>query len=211
MIKQSPFISSSQSTWVDWLTVERAAYIAVAFLALLIRLFNLSLHPLSPPEAHQALAAWQLAQGQAVGMVSGVSPLLLSLNHLFFLLAHGSDALARFAPALAGAALVLLPYGLRPELGRRAALGSALLLALSPTAVVFARTVDGHSLALLGALLALVAVTRTLAGEPRWAAWAGVGAAIALSSAAGGVTGVVALLIGLAWFARDKISNLSPS
>ena len=211
MIKQSPFISSSQSTWADWLTVERAAYLAVALLALLVRLFNLGLHPLSPLEAHQALAAWQLAQGQAVGMVSGVSPLLLSLNHVFFLLAHGSDALARFAPALAGAALVLLPYGLRPELGRRAALGSALLLALSPTAVVFARTVDGHSLALLGALLALVAVTRTLAGEPRWAAWAGVGVAIALSSAAGGVTAVVALLIGLAWFARDKISNLSAS
>ena len=202
--------ADSESTWAGWLTVERAAYLGIALLALFVRFFNLGLHPLGAAEAHQALTAWQLAQGDSLGgMVSGVSPLLLSLNHVLFLLTLGSDTLARVLPALAGTLLVLLPYGLRHELGRRAALIGALLLALSPTAVLFSRTVDGHSLALLGALLALVAVTRSLAGANPWAAWAGVGVAVALSSAAGGITGVLALLLGLVWFARGQIANLS--
>lgn len=197
------------ATWADWLTLERAAYLGIALLALFVRFFNLGLHPLGDAEAHQALTAWRLAQGDPLeGMVSAVSPLLLSLNHLLFLLTLGSDSLARLWPALAGAALTLLPYGLRQEMGRRAALISALLLALSPTAVFFSRAVDGHSLALLGALLALVALTRYLAGANSWAAWAGIGIAIALSSAAGGITGVLALLLGLAWFARSQVNDL---
>lgn len=211
MIKQSLFISRSEPTWVAWLTVERAAYGGVLLLALVVRLFNLGLYPLTPVEAHQALAAWQLAQGEPVGMISGVSPLLLSLNHVLFLLTLGGDAWARLLPALAGVLLVLAPYGLRHEMGRRAALGSALLLALSPTAVLFSRTVDGHSLAMLAALLALVAVTRTLAGDQTWGAWAGAGVAAAVSSASGGVTGVLALALGLAWFAPGETRDFSAS
>lgn len=211
MIKQSPFISTSEPTWAAWLTVERAAYLGVALLALLVRFFNLGLYPLAPAEAHQALTAWQLAQGESVGLVSGVSPLLLSLNHVLFLLTLGGDAWARLLPALAGAILVLLPYGLRHEMGRRAALGSALLLALSPTAVFFSRTVDGHSLAMLAALLALVAVTRALAGDRAWGAWAGAGVAAALSSASGGVTAILALALGLVWFAPGETRDFPAS
>jgi hypothetical protein len=211
MIKQSTFISTGEPSWAAWLTVERAAYIGVALLAVLVRFFNLGLYPLAPAEAHQALTAWQLAQGESVGLVSGVSPLLLSLNHVLFLLTLGGDEWARLLPALAGAILVLLPYGLRHEMGRRAALGSALLLALSPTGVLFSRTVDGHSLAMLAALLALVAVARTLAGDRAWGAWAGAGVAAAVSSASGGVTAILALALGLAWFAPGETRDFPAS
>ena len=43
---------------ISWLTLERAAYIALALLALGLRLANLGVHPLSDAEASQALVAF---------------------------------------------------------------------------------------------------------------------------------------------------------
>ncbi len=197
-----------------WLTVERVAYLTLALLAAGLRFFQLGLHPLAPAEAEQALAAWQLAHAQAPTLTGQISPLLLSLDRLVFLLTLGSDALARFWPAVFGALLTLLPYALRPALGRPSALLSALLLTFSPTAVHFSRQAGGASLALFGALLALVAIARSLdntspSAAPRWSAVTGIGLAIALASASAGLTGVLALALGLALFARPAIPDLA--
>jgi uncharacterized protein (TIGR03663 family) len=136
---------------ISWLTLERAAYIALALLALGLRLANLGVHPLSDAEASQALVAWHMYQGLPVAQ-GGYSPLMATLNLVSFALLGATDFAARIGPALLGMALVLLPYGLRRHLGRNGALIAAALFAISPTTVYFSRTVNGDIGAALGGL-----------------------------------------------------------
>jgi uncharacterized protein (TIGR03663 family) len=124
-------------------TVEWAAYGAVVLLAALLRWFQLGLQPLSEGEAVQALAAFRFVQGGAQTAPSGTIPALFSGNVAGFGLLGASDITARWLPALAGLVLALLPLGLRHRLGRAGALATALLLALSPSAVHFSRVLDG--------------------------------------------------------------------
>ncbi len=203
------------TTWQQWLTVERSLYLLAVVMAVALRFFALDVQPLAPAEAHQAWAAWQLAQGETVSVVRDISPLLLSLNRLLFWLTGGSDTLARLWPALAGAILVLLPYGLRTHLGRGAALTTSFLLATSPLLVASARVVDGASLAALGIVLALVGLANSLsltshAGADRraqWPVWTGIGVGLALVSASSAVTGLLALAAGVFLFARREIDD----
>jgi uncharacterized protein (TIGR03663 family) len=127
----------------SWLTVERAAYVAVGFLAAALRFVQLGLRPLTEGEAAQALAAFHFSHGTIEAAPAGTIPALFTGNVAAFTLFGGSDAAARWLPALAGLILVLLPYGLRGRLGRGGALAASLLLALSPTAVYYSRALDG--------------------------------------------------------------------
>ncbi len=203
------------ATWRQWLTVERFLYLVAAAVAVALRVFALDVQPLAPAEAHQAWLAWQLAHGETVTVVRDVSPLLLSLNRLIFWLTTGSDGLARLWPALAGAVLVLLPYGLRVYLGRGAALATSFLLAASPLLVASARVVDGASLAALAVVLVLVGLARSLSATPDtadgrrtpWPVWTGIGVGMALISASVAVTGLLALAAGVMLFARREIDE----
>ena len=125
------------------LTVERAAWIVVGLLAAGLRFFQLGLRPLSEGEAVQALAAYRFTQGAAQMAPAGTIPALFTGNVVGFYpdgrQRHGRP---RWLPALAGLILVLLPYGLRHRLGRGGALAASLLLAISPSAVYFSRTLD---------------------------------------------------------------------
>jgi len=67
------------------LTVERALYLGLGLLALALRLYGLGRRPMQPEEARQALAAWQLLQGQPAE-TAGCSPLLLTANLILFAL-----------------------------------------------------------------------------------------------------------------------------
>lgn len=125
-----------------WLTVERVAYVAIGLLAAGLRLFQLGLRPLSEAEAVQALAAFRFSQGAAQTAPAGSMPALFTGNVVGFGLMGAGDAAARWLPALAGLILVLLPYGLRHRLGRGGVLAASLLLAISPSAVFFSRSVD---------------------------------------------------------------------
>ena len=125
------------------LTVERAAYGASALLAAGLRVFQLGLQPLSEGEAIQALAALRFAQGGIQTAPAGTIPALFTGNVAGFTLLGASDITARWLPVLAGMILVLLPYWLRHRLGRGGALAASLLLAFSPSAVHFSRTLDG--------------------------------------------------------------------
>jgi 4-amino-4-deoxy-L-arabinose transferase-like glycosyltransferase len=127
----------------SWLTVERAAYVGLALLALALRLINLGAHPLSDLEADQALVAWRLLQGQPLDH-AGYSPLVATLNWLSFMLLGSSEFAARLGSALLGVALVLLPYGLRRHLGRTGSLAASALFAISPMSLYFSRTVNGE-------------------------------------------------------------------
>jgi len=142
---------------LSWLTVERAAYLGLALLALVLRLVNLGAHPLSDAEAQQALVAWHVHQAQPADPV-GYSPLIATLNLLSFALLGGSEFVARLGPVLLSVALVLLPYGLRRHLGRAGALATAALFAISPTALYLSRTVNGDIAAAVGGLALVVGI-----------------------------------------------------
>lgn len=165
------------------ITMEHLAYAGVVALALVLRLANLGLAPMTPDEAAQAVAALDRAGSYAP--VPGLSPLLLNLHAFTFFVARAGEASARLWPALAGALTVTLAYGLRAELGRLGALAAALLLALSSTLVFVSRSATGASLALLAGMALIVGLAgwRRTGGSTAWATWLAVALALLLLSA----------------------------
>jgi len=175
---------------------ERFLWLLLLLLAAVLRLAGLETAPLSSAEAVQALAAYGAAHGGGIPPEARtLSPLLFHVNVLLFALFHGGDGLARLFPALCGVGLALTPLLLRRYLGRWGALGSGLLLALSPTMLALSRTLDGSIPAALGVMLLVGAVARFLdSWRSAWIPLGGVGLALALTA---GPTGW-GLLLGLA-------------
>jgi hypothetical protein len=178
---------------LGWITLERLGYIAIAALALVLRLANLHMAPMTPAEAVQAMAALDLVADRSALPAAGTSPLLLDLQWLIFLLAKATETSARLAPALAGTATALLAYGLRAELGRLGALLAALLLAVSSTLVFWSRSATGESLAVLAGMALIVGLAgwRRSAG-PGWAIWLAATAAVLFLSASIGYSFLLA-------------------
>jgi hypothetical protein len=146
--------SQSEQNIGDWITIERLLFGAILVIGAGVRLFGLAEQPLSPQEATNAWAAWLQATGLANESITQAtagpgSALLFSIQTLLFWLAGGGDAWARSASALAGIALVALPWFWRPWLGRTVALSVALLIAIDPWLVAFSRRADGSMLSLL--------------------------------------------------------------
>lgn len=135
------------------LSIDVAIYLAIASVALLVRLLALGVAPLNSLEARQAIAAYNFSQGAEFTFAG--SPLLFIISTLFFALFTASDFTARLAPALAGTALVLLPLLFRRDLGRTGAIISTALLAFSPSLILFSRTLDS-AVPAVAASLALV-------------------------------------------------------
>jgi hypothetical protein len=180
--------------------LETLGYVVLATLGAVLRLFELGWYPLDPREAALALPAWQAAAGQPFGVVPG-SPLLFQLQQLTFWLVHGGDALARLVPALAGVLLILAAAGLRPLIGRPAALATAAIFALSPAWVFFGRNVSPTTLSALWIVLLLGLLAR---GGPRARLWAPIVTGLLV------VSGGMALTFALAMVAGWVVLRLSP-
>ncbi len=163
---------------------DRLLWTILVVLAAGLRLIGLGVSPLSAEEAAQALTALQAVRPGILssGTVS-VPPLLFHLNAFLFALLDGSDGLARLIPALCGIGLVLTPLFLRRYLGRWGALGSGLMLALSPTVLSYSRTLDGAVPAAFGVMLLVGAFARYLdSWRAVWLAVGGIGLALALTA-----------------------------
>jgi uncharacterized protein (TIGR03663 family) len=152
------------------LTIEVALYGAILLIALALRLGALDARLMETQEAFNAWQAWQLASG---GEPAGnYSPGLLTGQALLFALFGASDAAARLWPALAGSAMVLLPYLVRSRLGRIGSLATSLILAISPTLVYSARYGDGAMLltaCMLGTMVLWLAYQQTKTQAYLWA------------------------------------------
>jgi uncharacterized protein (TIGR03663 family) len=202
-LKTSPpsAVVFDRSPSLSWLTVESAAYLGLALLALVLRLANLGVVPLSDAEAAQALVAWNIYHAQPLDQV-GYSPLIATLDLVGFALLGDSEFAARLGPALLGVALVLLPYGLRRHLGRAGALAASALFAISPTAVFLSRSVTGDIGAAVGGLALTVGLFGWLDWEPNWRSsrlgWLIVAAAglVLLLTASPSAYSTLALLLG---------------
>jgi predicted membrane-bound mannosyltransferase len=177
-------------------TVERMLYAGLLAAALALRLHHLGEDPLSAAEAAQTWPAWTRALGD-----SGMAPLELDLpvsallfalqSSLFWILGAGGDAVARGPSAVVGGLLVLVPWLLRPVLGRATAVVLAALLAVDPVLIALSRRVDSAILTGFAALLTVACVLRAetddLTGRPdsrsrRWLSRAAVAAGILLVS-----------------------------
>jgi predicted membrane-bound mannosyltransferase len=78
--------------------------------------------------------------------MTGISPLLFSLQRALFMPLGADEVMARWWPALFGGAAALLFYALRDRLTRGGALAAAVLWAISPLAVFTSRLGLGGSL-----------------------------------------------------------------
>ena len=195
-------------TWLASLTIEQALYGLLFGGALAIRLARLGAWPLDERELATALAAWRSVSGSA-WRPAFYSPLLYDVHLALFFLTRATEAAARLFPALAGAALVWGPYGLRRYLGRRGALVSAVLLAIAPTWVYFSRRADWPiltALATMGLLLAVERFQRT--GESHAGRGAAMVLAAGLTAGPGLYTPLLALGILAAWAGLKRSSGL---
>lgn len=137
------------------LNTEQSIYLAILLVAVALRFGNLDGLPFNELEAQAALPAHQLAQNQPADL--GSQPGYTLLAALTFFVLPSSEFLARFWPALAGCALVLLPYFWRDVLGRSPALLLSFALALDPGFVAVSRLASGRALAVFGVAYAITA------------------------------------------------------
>ena len=126
--------------------VEQLFYLTALALALLLRLLNLGLIPLSESEAGWALQAFQAANGDLTQMDG--NPAYVLLTGALFYLIGSTDFLARLLPAIAGSMVILLPYALRKKIGSLPAVLFAFGLAFDPGLVMASRLAGGPMLAL---------------------------------------------------------------
>ncbi len=119
---------------------EMVPYLLLAAIALGMRLWDLGSAAITHDESLHALYSWHLYQGQGyehMPMMHG--PFQFFGTALNFFIFGDSDFTARLLPALLGAALVMLPYFLRRQLGRWGSLAVAIFLAFSPALLYFSR------------------------------------------------------------------------
>ncbi len=155
-------------------------------LALLIRGWDVGLRPAAPEEAVQAWAAWRGGT-----LPRGGSPLLAGWNAMVFGIFGPDEGWMRSGAVLAGALTVLALWAVLRPIGRAAAIGATWLWAISPSALMAARFLDG-GVVVAAALATALAMWR--ASFP--SRWIGLGIALGMGAAAGPAfwTGLLILL-----------------
>jgi predicted membrane-bound mannosyltransferase len=158
------------------LTFEHLIYLALLGLALILHLYALGDGALHHDETHHANYSWRLFQGLGFfhdPLLHG--PFLYHINALFFFLFGDNNATARLGPALFGSALVVMPFLIRRELGRGAALLATVYLLISPAYLYWGRHIRHDMYQVAFELLAFIAFVRY--GSTRRPLWLYVGAA----------------------------------
>jgi uncharacterized protein (TIGR03663 family) len=122
-------------------------------------------------------------------------PLRFYLTAGAYVLFGDSDFTARLAPALMGLLMVVMPYGLRRQLGRGGAFAAGALLAFGPTYLYFSRFAR-EDIYVASITLALIVVTFRFLERPRRHQPALIGALLALSFATKETTFITVFVAG---------------
>lgn len=190
-------------------SIELLAFGLIFVAAALMRFGSLDNVPLSPAEAKQALAVWDLWRPDPAAADAG-SAAYYALTSLVVSALGFSDATMRLVPAVFGLLTVGLPWFLRHRLGLTGALVVSALLAVSPLHAITARTAGGQAMALFAGLLLFIAWLRYQeTGQRIWLTWFFVALALGLCSAP--LFYSIALAVLLAWMAQIVISRRAPS
>jgi predicted membrane-bound mannosyltransferase len=163
----SPTTTRPQAATVS---LEQAAYLVILLLAVISRMWGLGDRALHHDETLHAYFAWLIFSGEGYvhdPLLHG--PFLYFFGALIYFFFSVGDATARLGPALFGVALVMLPYLLRRELGRSAALLASTYILISPAFVYMARFIRHDPYTILFELLALIGAVRyATTRRPLW-------------------------------------------
>jgi predicted membrane-bound mannosyltransferase len=158
------------------LTLEHGAYLGLFALALLTRLWGLGDRALHHDETLHAAYSWRLYTGQGFEhdpLLHG--PFLYHIVGLMYFLFGDNDFTARLSVALFGSALVVMPFLIRRELGRAAALLASVYLLLSPAFLYVGRFIRHDMYGVVFELLTVISIVRY--ASTRQARWLYIGAA----------------------------------
>lgn len=152
------------------ITLEQLCYVALGVLAVISRLYLLGDRALHHDETLHAAYSWRIYQGQGYlhdPLLHG--PFLYYWTALQYLLFGDSDFTARLSGAMFSIALVLLPWFLRPHIGRGAALLASAYMLLSPVSLYVGRFLRHDIFTVVFELVAIIAILRYVATErPLW-------------------------------------------
>jgi uncharacterized protein (TIGR03663 family) len=187
---------------------ELAVYAALVALALALRLIALGDRPFHHDESQDAYFSWTFfTSGDYHYDPLLHGPLRFYLTAAVYTVFGDSDFTARLAPALMGTAMVALPYFLREQLGRVAALAASVLLAVGPSYLYFSRFAR-EDIYIAAITLAMLVVTFRFLDRPRRRQPPLIGGLLALSFATKESTFITLFVAGtffaaaLAWQVR---------
>jgi len=158
------------------ITFEHVAYLSLFALALLTHLWGLGDRALHHDETLHAAYSWRLYTGQGFAhdpLLHG--PFLYHITALMYFLFGDNDFTARLSVALFSSVLVVMPFLIRRELGRGAALLAATYLLLSPAFLYVGRFIRHDTYAIVFELLTVISIVRY--ASTRRARWLYIGAA----------------------------------
>ena len=141
---------------LDW---EKIAYATILILAVITRVWALGERVMSHDESLHTWFSLNFARGegyQHTPLMHG--PFLFHITALSYWLFGASDFTARLPVALLGVVLVIMPYFLRPWLGRIGALVTSFLLLISPYVTYYSRYIRHDVLAIVAALIVLITI-----------------------------------------------------
>ena len=145
------------------------AFVVLVLLALVLRVVALPDKPFHHDEAQDAYFSWRfLTTGEYEYDPLLHGPVRFFLTALAYLVAGDSDTTARIVPALAGTAMVGLPWFLRRRLGSAGALAAAALLCVDPVYLYFSRFAREDIYVAALTLGLIVVVFRFLDRPARW-------------------------------------------
>jgi len=175
---------------------EVTLYLALIFIAGLMRFWDLGSRALHHDESLHALYSWYLYNGMGYThdpMMHG--PFQFHFNSLIYFLFGVGDYTARITYALFGTVLVGLPYFLRRHLGRSGALVCAVLLTFSPSMLYYSRFARNDILIVVWTMALVTAAWRYL--DEKKPAYLYIGAAtLSLSFATKETTFITAAIFG---------------
>jgi uncharacterized protein (TIGR03663 family) len=155
--------------WLAAATAYEAAFGTVMGAALALRLVQLADKPFHHDESEHAWFSWLIVTGHGYHYDPVFhGPVQLYLTTIMYLLFGVGDFVARLAPALVGTALTGLPYLLRRQLGRTAAIVAAVAFCVSPSYLYFSRFAREDIYTACITLALIAAVFRFLARPRPW-------------------------------------------
>ncbi len=152
------------------ISIEQIAYLAIFVLALLMHLWQLDGRALHHDETLHASYSWYIFQGQSYmhdPLLHG--PFLYYMGAVMYFLFGDNDFTARLGFALFGTVMTILPYLVRREIGKPAALLASLYLLISPSFLYMGRFARHDIYSVTFELLVFISILRyTSTRKARW-------------------------------------------
>lgn len=190
---------------------EIIVYAVIVLLALILRIAQLDVVPLTTHEARQALAAWRVVNPVASGAtIVPESPLLFAIHYLSFSVLGVNEFSTRILTVVASILLVLSPLLFVALFGKLRTLVIVVLLAFSPILMATSRMDSPVIWSMLFSIVVLWGIWQYyLHGYPKYAVCATVSTAVVVFLAdPAGIIVIVTIgiaLLFLLWYKRRSI------